>query len=108
MPAGAARGIASGWDGASGWSHLDVNRVDPVEMASAADLQKSALAHVTESSCRKYTGQFNMFVVWCDALAEPRATLPASDGTVAMHLQLVMNNTKSFAPVKAASAAIAF
>ena len=40
-------------------------------------------------------------------MAEPGATLPASDGTVAMHLQSVMNNAKTFAPVKAASAAIA-
>ena len=41
-------------------------------------------------------------------MAEPRATLPASNGTVAMYMQSVMNNAKSFAPVKAASAAIAF
>ncbi len=51
MLACAARGTVSGRGGASGWSHLDVNREDPVEMALAADLQKSALAHVTESSC---------------------------------------------------------
>jgi hypothetical protein len=84
VPVGAARGTAIERDGASRWFHLDVNREDPVEMALAADLQKSALAHVADFSCGKYTGQFNMFVVWCDALAEPRATLPASDGTVAM------------------------
>ena len=74
----------------------------------AADLQKSVLAHVTESSCGKYTGQFTMFAAWCDARAEPRATLPASDGTVALYLQSVMNTAKTFTPVKAASAAIAF
>ena len=59
---------------------------------------------MAESSCGKYTSQFNMFVAWYDALAEPRANLPASDGTVALFLQSVMNN----APMKAASAAIAF
>ncbi len=48
-----------------------------------------------------------MFVAWCDALEEPRSTLPASDGTVAMYLQSMMNNAKSVAPVKAASFAIA-
>jgi hypothetical protein len=35
---------------------MDVNREDLVEMALAADLQKSALAHVAVSSCGKYTG----------------------------------------------------
>ncbi len=87
MLANAARDTASGRGGASGWSHLDVNREDPVEIALAADLQKSALTHVAESSCGKYKCQFNMLVAWCDALVEPRATLPASDGTVAMYLQ---------------------
>ncbi len=49
-----------------------------------------------------------MLVAWCDARAEPRETLPASDGTVAMCLQSVMNTAKTFAPVKAASTAITF
>ena len=86
MPVGAARGTASGRGGGSGWARLHVNRTDPVELALAVDLQKSALAHVAVSSCGKYTGQFNMFVAWCDARAEPRETLPASDGTVALYL----------------------
>ena len=85
MPIGAARGIASGRGGGSGWARLHVNRTDPVELALAADLQKSALAHVGKSSCGKYTGQFNMFVAWCDARAEPQETLPVSDGTVALY-----------------------
>ena len=50
---GAARGTASGR--ASGWAFLDVNREDPVELALASNLQKSALSHVAESSCEKYT-----------------------------------------------------
>ena len=108
LPVGAARGIASGRGRGSGWARLHFNQTDPVEVELAADLQKSALAHVAESSCGKYTGQFNMFVAWCDARAEPRETLPASDGTVALYLQSVMNNANTFAPVKAASAAIAF
>ena len=49
-----------------------------------------------------------MFVTWCEAPAEPRAPLPASDATVALYMQSVMNSAKTFAPVKAASAAIAF
>jgi hypothetical protein len=87
---------------------MHVNRTDPLELALAIDLHKSALAHVAGSSCGKYTGQFNMFVAWCDARAEPRETLPASDGTMALYLQSVMNTAKTFAPVKAACAAIAF
>ena len=54
VPAGAAHGTASGRT--SGWSLLDVSREDPVELALASDLQKSALSHVAESSCEKYTG----------------------------------------------------
>ena len=87
VPAGAARGTASGRGGDLGWARLDVNRKDPVEMALALDTQRSALAVVAESSAGKYTGQFNRFVSWCDALAEPRASLPASDATVALNMQ---------------------
>ncbi len=36
--------------------------MDPVELELAADLQKSALEHVAESSCGKHTGHFNIFV----------------------------------------------
>ena len=108
MPAGATRGTDSGRGRGSGWASLDVNREDPVEMALAANLQRSALSKVAASSCDKYTGQFNMFVAWCEARAEPRASLPASEATVALYLQSVMNNAKTIAPVKAASAAIAF
>jgi hypothetical protein len=49
-----------------------------------------------------------MFVVWCGSQLEPRIQLPASDALVAMYLKSVANGAKSFAPVKAASAAIAF
>jgi hypothetical protein len=56
MPAGAARGTDRVRGRGSGWARLDVNREDTVEMALAADLQRSALAHVAVSSCGKYTG----------------------------------------------------
>ncbi len=39
---------------------------------------------------------------------EPRVSLLASDDTVVLYLQAVMNSAKTCAPVKAASAAIAF
>ena len=108
MPAGASSGTASRSGRASEWACLDVNRSDPVEMALAADLQQAALDHVALSTCKTYTGQWNMFVRWCDSLTVPRVPLPSTDGTVAMYLQSVANNAKTFAPVKAASAAIAF
>jgi hypothetical protein len=60
--AGASFGTASGSGRGSRWARLNVNRKDPVEMALAADLQRSALAHVAVSSCGKYTGMFNTFV----------------------------------------------
>jgi hypothetical protein len=49
-----------------------------------------------------------MFVTWCGPVLEPRIPLPASDASVARYLQSVLNDAKSFAPVKATSAAIAF
>jgi len=96
---GAARGTASGR------AYLGAGPFGPTW---ASDLQKPALSHVAESSCGKYTGRFNMFVTWCDELAEPRVSLPASDGTVTIYMQTAMNDAKKFAPVKAASATIAF
>jgi len=108
MPAGAALGTDRVCGRGSVWARLNVNREDPVEMPLAADLQWSALAQVAVSSCGKYTGQCNMFVTWCEAPAEPRASLLASDATVALYMKSVMNGAKTFAPVKAASAAIAF
>jgi hypothetical protein len=49
-----------------------------------------------------------MYVTWCGSLLEPRIPLPASGASVAMYLQSVVNDAKSFAPVKAALPAIAF
>jgi hypothetical protein len=87
---------------------MDVNREDPVEVVLAAGLHASALSHVAESTSDKYARQFNSFVKWCSSLAVPRAPLPASDATVSLYLQSVVNRAKTFAPVKASSAAIAF
>ena len=104
LPAGASLGTASDVRLDTGWARMDVNRSDPVELALADDLQRSALAHVATSSCKKYTGQWNIFVRWCGSLKEPRVTLPATDISVAVYLQSVMNNTKTVGPVKAAIA----
>ncbi len=68
----------------------------------------SAFSHVTGSTIKKYEGQFRMFVMWCGSLLEPKVPLPASDASVALYLQSVGNDAKSFAPVQAASVAIAF
>jgi hypothetical protein len=35
-----------------------------------------------------------MFVAWCESLAEPRASLPVSDATVALYLQAMTNVAK--------------
>ncbi len=86
MPAGAAFGTDSWCGRVSGWARVDVNRDDSVEMALAADLQRSALSHVADLSCKTYTSEFNLFVAWCGALAEPRVPFPASDATAALYL----------------------
>ncbi len=62
MPAGATSGTGSESGRSSGWALSDVNREDPVKIASAADIQKLALAHVVESLCGKYNGELTMFV----------------------------------------------
>ena len=49
-----------------------------------------------------------MVVCWCDSLTVPRVPLPATDGTMAIYIQSVVNGAKTFAPEKAASVAIAF
>jgi hypothetical protein len=63
MTTGATLDTASGSGRGSGWARLNVSRADPVVMALAADLHRSALSHVAVPSCGNYTGQFNMFVV---------------------------------------------
>ena len=45
-PAGATLGIGKNRVISSGWASLDVNRDDPVEVALAARLHHSAIAHV--------------------------------------------------------------
>ncbi len=62
MPDGASSGTASRSGRASEWSCLDVNRNDPVDMALAADMQQAALENVASTTCKTYTGQWNMFV----------------------------------------------
>ncbi len=108
MHVGASSGTASKSGRASEWALLDVNRNDPVDMALAANLHQAALEHVAAKTCKTYTGRGNMFVRWCDSINVPRVPLPATDGTMAMYLRSVANGAKTFAPVKAASAAIAF
>ncbi len=54
-----------------------------------------------------YTGEWNLFVAWCDAHEVTRVTMPAADATVALCLQSVVNRAKIFALEKATSTAIA-
>ena len=108
LPVGVTRGSGRGEAAASGWAGFDVNRDDPVESALAADLRRSAVENVAQSTAKTYTGQWNLFVSWCGSLVVPRSPLPADEATVALYLQSVMNGAKTFAPVKAASAAIAY
>jgi len=69
----------------TGWASKDINVDDPVEVALAARLQMSALAHVAGSTSRAYVGPWNAFVLWCGTLMRPRRPLPADDLTVALY-----------------------
>ena len=79
-----------------------------MEVAIAARLQHSAMAHVAGSTSKEYVGPWNKFVKWCGERLSERCPLPASDFTVALFLQPVADGAKTFAPVKSHSAAIAF
>ncbi len=64
-PAGAILGTGRNSVTSSGWASLDVNRDDLVEVALAAKLQHSAMAHVAGSTSKEYVGPWNKFVIWC-------------------------------------------
>jgi hypothetical protein len=79
-----------------------------VEVALASGLRESAVAHVASSTAGAYRGPWAHFVTWCSSLAAPRRPLPAEEITAALYLQSVVERSDTFAPVKSASAAIAF
>ena len=64
--------------------------------------------HVASSTAEAYRGPWNHFVVWYACLKVPRCAMPAYEMTVALHLQSVIERSNTFAPVKSASAAIAY
>jgi hypothetical protein len=107
-PAGATLGIGKNSVTSLGWASLDVNRDDPVEVALAARLQNSAMAHVAGSTSKEYVKPWNKFLIWCGERLSERCPLPASDITVAFYLQSVADGAKPFALVESHSAAIAF
>jgi hypothetical protein len=78
-----------------------------VEVALAAKMQHSAMAHVAESTSKGYVGPWNAFVKWCGDRLSERCPLPATDFAVALYLQSVADGAKSFAPAKNHLAAIA-
>ncbi len=79
-----------------------------MDVAIAARLQHSAMAHVARSTSKGYGKPWDKFMKWCGERLSERCMLPASDFTVALFLQSVADEAKSFAPVKSHSAAIAF
>jgi hypothetical protein len=92
----------------SGWTSLEVNPDDQVEVALAARLQHFAMAHVARSASKEYVGPWNKFVKWCGERLSESCPLPASEFAVAIYLQSVADGAKTFAPVKSHSVAIAF
>ena len=107
-PAGSILGIGKNRVTSSGWASLDVNREDPVEVALAARVQHSAMAHVAGSTSKGYVGPRNAFVKWFGERLSERCPLPVTDLSVVLYLQSVADEAKFFAPLKSHSAAIAF
>ncbi len=79
-----------------------------MEVALAAGVKSSALAHMAGSTAAAYAGPWQHFEEWCSSLARPRFPLPPDDFTVALYLQLVVERLKFFTPVKSACVSIAF
>ncbi len=81
---------------------------DPVEVALIARLRESAAMHVAGSTAEAYRGPWSHFVDWCASLKVPRCPLPADEMTVALYPYSVVERSNTFAPVKSASAVIAY
>ena len=77
-------------------------------MELAAGLHESAVAHVADSTASAYVGPWTHFVDLCASLLAPRCPLPPSEMMVALYLRSVVERSKSHAPVKSHSEAIAF
>ena len=84
------------------------NESDPVEVALATGLRESAATHVASSTAAAYRWPWAHFVNLCASLAAPRCPLLDEEITVALYLQSLVERSSIFAPVKSASAAIAF
>ena len=108
LPTGTALGTGSTRVNLSGWTPMNVNLTDSVEVALAARVQHAAMTHIADSTSEAYVGPCNLFVKWCGARLSERFPLPASNYTVALYLQSVSDGAKTFAPVKSASSAIAY
>jgi len=84
------------------------NANDPVEVALAVGLRESVAMHVASSTAEAYLGPWNYIVDGRACLRVPRCPLPADEMTVALYLQSVVERANAFAPVKSASADIAY
>ena len=108
MPAAAASGNVSSESSASGWDLQSFNVLDPVEVGVAAGLHEYAVANVAGSTASAYVGLWTQFEDWRVSLVVPRCPLPTSEMTVALYLRSVVERSRSYAPVKSPSDAIAF
>lgn len=93
--------------GSSNWASLAPPASDPTLARLFDGLRSSALGNWADSSVTTYRSPWNMFVEWCRARSPPLTPLPASELTVALFLQQRLEDSRTYAPVKAASAAIA-
>jgi hypothetical protein len=79
---------------------------DPLEQALARQVALCTVASREPGTWGTYRYAMRAFQQWCSERNPPRASLPASSGTVAMYLMWVTQHANTFSTVKTASAAI--
>lgn len=101
MPGAGGPGLAD-----AALQEIGAGAEDPVAQALAMQVVACTMASREASTWETYKGPWRLFQAFCAERSPPRASLPASAGTVAMYLMLVAQNAHTYSVVKTASAAI--
>lgn len=89
------------------WSNIQVSEDDELEQELFAEIKAQTTktkALTTWNS--SYISNIKRFIKWCKERNPPREFMPASASTVALYLQFVAREAKSYSRVKSASGAI--
>lgn len=85
---------------------LNLSPIDAVEQELGKALMVTLAASRASSTWEQYVPRFEKFMEWCAARSPPRSALPASEITVALYLQSVLQTSNTFSVIKGTSAAI--